>query len=119
MIDPTANRELVSHVLELLEDFGPVHARRMFGGHGLLLDGIMFALVARGVLYFKTGSETLPAYTLRGLQPFSYRARGRSVTLSYHEAPTETLDNAEEMTAWAREAYRSAHGARATVRGPA
>lgn len=39
----------VAHLLELLEPFEGVAAKRMFGGYGIFRDGIMFGLVADGV----------------------------------------------------------------------
>ena len=36
----------VEHVLDLLLALGPVKARRMFGGWGFFLEGVMFALSA-------------------------------------------------------------------------
>jgi len=38
-----ADSEFSAHVLGLLDGFGMVSARRMFGGQGLFRDGLMFA----------------------------------------------------------------------------
>ena len=32
-----------------------MRARRMFGGHGIYIEGVMFALIADEHLYFKNG----------------------------------------------------------------
>ena len=38
--------EFLAFVLDLLDAWGGVTARKMFGGAGLYRDGVMFALVA-------------------------------------------------------------------------
>jgi DNA transformation protein and related proteins len=43
--------EFVDFVLESLQPLRGVSARRMFGGHGIYKDGLMFALIADDTLY--------------------------------------------------------------------
>ena len=100
--------ELVDHVLELLEPFGDVSARRMFGGHGLFRDGVMFALEADDVLYFKVDDKTRPEFDKRELTPFEYARNGNSVTLSYRMAPEEAMNNSKVMCRWAKDAFDAA-----------
>ncbi len=101
--------EFVHFVVENLQSLGPVVAKRMFGGHGLFLHDVMFALVAWDTLYFKVDEINRPAYDERGLGPFSYVGqKGRTATMSYCEAPPEGLDDAETLRAWASEAYAAA-----------
>lgn len=38
--------EFVEYLKEVFREFGPVSARRMFGGHGIFFDGLMIGLVA-------------------------------------------------------------------------
>ena len=40
------SREFVDYLMDRLGSLGDVRARRMFGGHGVYLDGLMFGLVA-------------------------------------------------------------------------
>jgi DNA transformation protein len=48
------------YVLEQLEPFGGLAARRIFGGQRLFKGGLMFALIADGYLFFKVdGSNRL------------------------------------------------------------
>ena len=100
--------ELVDHVLELLEPFGDVSARRMFGGHGLFHQGVMFALEADDVLYFKVDDKTRPEFDKRELTPFEYARNGNSVTLSYRMAPEEAMNSSKRMCKWAKDAYNAA-----------
>jgi DNA transformation protein len=46
-------QEFVSYVVDMMQTIGPVYSKRMFGGHGIFLEGLMFALIADSVLYLK------------------------------------------------------------------
>ena len=109
--------EFVSHVLDLLEPLGPVSARRMFGGYGIYIDRVMFALVASDVLYLKVDDASRGEYEAAGLEPFCYTKQGKSYRMSYHAAPEDALEDAELLRDWARKgvdaAFRSARGKRA------
>ena len=67
---PASNeeKEFVSYVLELMQSVGSVHAKGMFGGHGIYLEGLMFGLVADSVLYLKADKETENEFKDRPLQ---------------------------------------------------
>jgi DNA transformation protein len=101
--------ELEALLEEYLSPLGPVLIRRMFGGVGLFLDGIMFGLVADGVLHFKADDINRPAFEAEGLEPFTYRRKGSLATLtSYWRAPDRLLDEPDEMLRWSREAHAAA-----------
>ncbi|MEZ5853670.1 MAG: TfoX/Sxy family protein [Hyphomicrobiaceae bacterium] len=89
----------------------------MFGGSGLFLDGVMFALIADGVLFFKSDEETRDAFAAEGCGPFTYARKGGQATLtSYWKAPEHLLDEPDDMLAWARDAHGVAR--RAAARKP-
>lgn len=98
----------VQHVIDLMGRFGPVLARAMFGGHGLYRDGVMFALVADGELYLKVDEQSEHFFASRNLKAFAFTAKGRTVQLSYHEAPPEALEDDEAMADWCRLAWQAA-----------
>jgi DNA transformation protein and related proteins len=100
--------EFVAFVVESLRPLGPVSARRMFGGHGLFLHRLMFGLIADDQLYLKVDDGNRAAYTARGLPPFTYSGKGRTIEMSYREAPSEGFDDPEILCDWAREAYAAA-----------
>ena len=93
-------QDFVDHVIELLQAVGPVSARRMFGGHGIFLDGLMFALIASNELYFKADEQSRSHFTELGLQPFTYVSKGTEKALSYYQAPDEALESSAEMAQW-------------------
>lgn len=102
-------KDYVDYLLELLEDFPDVSAKRMFGGYGIFRDGLMFGLVADSTLYFKVDKENKPDFEARELGPFMYDGKnGKPMAMSYHQAPEEVLDNADDMIEWAESAYAAA-----------
>ncbi|MGB5275677.1 MAG: TfoX/Sxy family protein [Gammaproteobacteria bacterium] len=102
------HNEFVEFLLEQMQALGPVSAKAMFGGYGVYIDDLMFALVADDVLYFKTNADNLPEYEQRSLPAFSYQRNGKSFNMSYHEAPAEVLDDTEVMQHWANMAIAAA-----------
>ncbi len=108
--------EFVDHVRDLLRALGPVAARRMFGGWGLYLNGVMFALIEGDRLYLKADQETEARFADAGCAPFTYEARGKRVSLSYREAPDGSLEDPDELLPWARLALEAARRAKAAKR---
>lgn len=100
--------EFINYLLELLQGVGEVNARTMFGGYGLYQNGIMFALVADDVLYFKTDKGNLSDFEERSLEAFRYERNGKQILMSYCEAPGEVLDDPDEMSQWAQNAIDAA-----------
>ena len=93
---------------ELLEPNGRVAFKRMFGGHGVYLDGLFVAIVVEGRPYFKADAETEPAFVAAGCAPFIYDSGGKRVEMSYWSLPESALDSAEDMSPWARRALAAA-----------
>ena len=112
----TTDTSEIDHLLELLEPFGPLTARRMFGGWGIYAGGPMVAIVVDGELLLKTDPATRAVFEQAGCRPFVYRARGREVPMSYWSVPASALDSSEAMRPWARLALEAA--ARAATAKP-
>jgi DNA transformation protein and related proteins len=98
------NSEFVDFVLEQMALLGDIHARAMFGGHGIYQGATMFAIVVDGELYFKADEQTRDAYIERRLKPFTYESRRKIISMHYYAAPPEVFDEAEAMLHWARQA---------------
>ena len=94
-----ASREFCDFLVEQLNGFGPVELKRMFGGAGLFRDGLMFALVAEDVLFFKVDDENTSQFEAEDLAPFTYTTKkGDGGVMSYRRAPERCLDDPDEMT---------------------
>lgn len=99
-------QEYRDYVLDLLGLFGEVTAKAMFGGHSLYKNGVIFAIIADDVLYFKVDDSNRPDYVVRGAEPFTYEAKGKRVSMSYWQVPLEVMEEGAELLQWAEKAYQ-------------
>lgn len=104
------------YVIEQLAPAGKVIARRMFGGVGLYLEGLFFALIDDDTLYFKTDDSNRARYEQAGSHPFRPFPDRPGHVMAYWQVPAEVLEDAEELRIWTREALTVALAAR-TKRG--
>ena len=98
----------VGHVLELFAPAGTAGARRMFGGHGLYVDGAMCAIVFEGRLFLKVDDATRAAFVAAGCEPFVYRGQAEPIEMSYWSVPESALDSAADMAPWLARARQAA-----------
>ncbi len=99
-------------VLEQLRPSGRVTSRAMFGGIGLYLDGLFFALIDDDTLYFKTDDSNRSRYEKAGSRPFCPFPDKPDKSMAYWQVPAEALEDSEELAIWAREAMNVALAAR-------
>ncbi|MGH8131503.1 MAG: TfoX/Sxy family protein [Steroidobacteraceae bacterium] len=99
-------------VIEQLAPAGRVTSRLMFGGIGLYLDGLFFALIDDDTLYFKTDDSNRARYEQAGSRPFCPFPDRPTQAMAYCQVPAEVLEDAEELARWAREALAVALAAR-------
>lgn len=102
------SNEFVEFIVEMLQRFGTVIAKPMFGGYGLYQDGVMFALISDDTLYFKADEVSKNDFLGLGMTPFSYSKNDTLCKMSYFSAPDEALDDEEAMCRWAQKAYDAA-----------
>ncbi|AMP07109.1 TfoX/Sxy family protein [Collimonas pratensis] len=102
------NDAIIDYIRELLEPFGAISARRMFGGYGIYHDSVMIGLVADSTLFLKTDELTRPQFAAAGCRPFVTESKGKPIEMSYWSAPEDAMDSANAMTPWARLAYAAA-----------
>ena len=103
------SREFHDYVMhEVFAGIENITSRPMFGGYGIYRDGVFFALISGGSLYFKADDETKGEFERRGSRPFRYSAKGRGeVALSYWEVPADVLENRTELRDWIDRAIRA------------
>ena len=100
--------EFIAFLLELLEPWGSVEAKSMFGGFGIYRQGLMFGLVSQDTFFLKADDENRADFEGKELRPFTYQRKGKELSMSYYQAPPEAMDNAELLCQWAQKAYDAA-----------
>lgn len=100
--------EFVNYLHEVFEQFGSIRSRKMFGGHGIYHNDLMFGLVADDELYLKTDADNLAEFTERDLGPFEFNKDGKIMKMSYYRAPEEIYDDPDEAARWGHLAYDAA-----------
>jgi DNA transformation protein len=102
---------------DLFAPFGKVAVRRMFGAEGLFRDGLMFGIVYRERIYFKTSEDSRQAFITEGASPLYYEFKNaEGVLTSYYELPDRLYDDPDELTEWARTAFAVARNKSAAKR---
>ena len=91
-------------VLDQLSALSDVRAKAMFGAHGLYSEEKFFGILDEGRVFFKTDDQSKADYLTRGMEPFTYQAKNKVVTLSFHEVPPDVLEQPQELVLWARKA---------------
>ncbi len=115
-----ASNEYMEFIVEQLERLGPIQMRRMFGGTGLYLDGMMFGVVFGETLYFKVDDRNRADYQSEDMAPFTYEmTNGKTGALSYYEVPERLLDDGDELTEWARKSIDVMHAVQSEKRAKA
>jgi len=90
-------------VVEQLAPLGAIRVRSMFGGFGVYVDDLFFAIIDDDVLYFKTDEMNREHFVKAGTEPFRYPAKDGTMTaMSYFSAPEIALDDQDELLDWAR-----------------
>jgi len=100
--------DFITYLHELLEPFGKVSARAMFGGWGVYLDGTIIGIVVEGRLYLKADALTETQFASAGSAPFVYPSPKGPMTMSYWSAPDDAMDSSDAMAPWARLAKEAA-----------
>jgi DNA transformation protein len=99
--------ETIDYLLDELHALGVVSAKRMFGGHGLFANGLMFSIVADNVVYLKADEQSAGIYEDADCQRFTYMKKGKPIYLNYYQAPDSSLDDSLELHHWATIAVAS------------
>ena len=101
--------DFVTHALELVAGVGPVEARRMFGGHGVYAQGVMFGLLDDDELFLKTDERSRPRFVEAGCRQWVWVSKTqRMESTGYFRPPDEAHEDPEAMTAWAALALEAA-----------
>jgi DNA transformation protein len=92
-------------IRDLFGQFGRVDVKRMFSGHGIYANGVIFAIVSGDVIYLKTDETTRAAFERENETPLSFtKKNGQRMVTSYWRLPERLYDEPDELARWARSA---------------
>jgi len=98
------------YVGDLLDPFGDVTIRAMFGGHGIFESGDMFALISSEErLYFKADDSNRADYEAAGAERFQ--------TMPYYEVPEEVIEDPGALAEWAATSIAIGHATASRKKG--
>jgi DNA transformation protein and related proteins len=95
-------------LIEQLTPLGRVQIRRMFGGGGVFVDGLMFGLVQDDRLFLKADAGNRGMFEAEGMEAFVYHSKGKPISLSYWQAPERLYDETDDLITFARAALAAA-----------
>jgi DNA transformation protein len=108
-------------IRELFAQFRPVTVKRMFGGAGVFVEGLAFAVVFDGVIYLRVDEASIADFEREGSKPFVYplaKTPGRAgrPSRNFWRLPERLYDDPDELAAWATRALAIAERKKATPR---
>lgn len=89
----------VQFVVDQLGGVGDLLRKKMFGGVGFYVDGIMFGLIGNDRFYLKADDTNVKDYEAAGMKAFMSERKGKG--MPYYEVPADVLENAAELKKWA------------------
>jgi DNA transformation protein len=117
-ITPAKNRQFADYCCDLLSTQGPCLAKRMFGGWGISVDGLTFAIIADlgsgDRLWLKADDDLRSRFEAAGCERFVYVGKSKSAPMGYYTAPEDAMDSQDAMRPWARLSLECALRAKAT-----
>lgn len=104
------NKSFHDYVMtDLLRSVLNLTSRRMFSDYGLYQDDVMFGLIAKSTLYFKSDEQNRAHFIQHDSQPFSYRRKdGSMAALSFWEVPADILEDRITLEEWVEAAIAAA-----------
>ena len=94
--------EVAEALVQTLEPVGVVTSRKMFGGHGVFENGVMFGIVdSKGSVFFRVGEEIEDAYLKAGA--------ARHGKMPYYAVPESVMADSSSVAEWASWSIDLAH----------
>ncbi len=99
--DTETGRLAAEALVDRLQPLGAVTSKKMFGGYGVFLEGVMFAIVdSSGACFLRATDATSGPYTERGSQ--------RHGRMPYWAIPDTVLADDAALAEWASGAIETA-----------
>lgn len=100
-----SDSEFVRYLMDLLEPAGDITQTRMFGGYAIRKNGLAFALVFDGEVYFKVGESNKSDYLNIDSKPFTYTKKGKEIQISNWSIPEDILEEPAILMEYVAKSY--------------
>ena len=98
------NEQTVLYIKDQLSEFADVEIKKMFGGVGIFLEGIMFGMITSKELFMlRVGEANIQDFEAKGSKPLNSEKKGKG--MPYWEVPTDVVEDRKELKTWANKAY--------------
>jgi DNA transformation protein and related proteins len=87
-------------VEEMFQSVGSVTIKKMFGGLGIYVRGIIIAIETNGEIFLKADAVSAPQFASAGARQWTYDGKGKSVSMPYWTIPDDAFDDPDEMARW-------------------
>lgn len=85
-----------------LDGIDGLYNKKMFGGVGYFVDGVIFGCIMGGIFRLKADEESSEKFRKLGM--LDYKIPGKNMTMPYFEVPTSILEDKEKLKSWSMEA---------------
>ena len=90
--------------LQYIQDqlsFDEFHFRKMFGGVGIFVDGVMFGMISsKNEFRLKVDDSNRADYESRGMGPLTMKNKGKS--MPYYLVPEDIVEDPEMLKQWVK-----------------
>ena len=104
LISMASSNDFFEYVQDQLSSWDRINKKSMFGVLGLYKDGLMFGIVAKGMVYLKVDDSNRKKFMDAGSGPLKVFDSNSEVP-SYYLLPVDVLEDAEVFVEWAKESY--------------
>ncbi|MCC8380578.1 MULTISPECIES: TfoX/Sxy family DNA transformation protein [unclassified Xenorhabdus] len=89
-----------------VSSLGKLKKKSQFGGIGLSIDGVLFALSYEGELYLRGNSYAETLFKAKGMETFIYSKRGIPVALRYYRVSESLWRDQKQLFEYVNLAYQ-------------
>ena len=102
--------EMADHYIAALAGWADVTRRPLFGAIALRRNDLVFGMIWKGGLYFKTDEKSVQDYDAADSNKLLYSDHsGKTQALkSYAEVPPDVTEDEDKLRQWAETAYQAA-----------
>lgn len=103
--------QFADFALEQIGRVARITPKRMFGGIGVYVGDVHFAILQRDTVYLRVDDDNRADYEAAGMPPFKPYA-DRDTVMPYCELPVEILEDEDALRSWVTKSIRAATRAR-------